>query len=153
MKFKRLMLAQLDEQLEKWNIVKRQLKPKKGWVNLIRTAIGMSSRQLAKRMKVNQSRIMQIESAEQTESVTLKTLTKTAEAMGCKLVYALIPNTTLSDILEKQARKVARQRLDRVSHSMGLEAQKVVSDKEQEQFEELVKELLESPSKKLWTEK
>lgn len=152
MKFERLMLTQLDEQLKSWDAVKQQPKPQKGWVNLIRTALGLSSRQLAKRMAVNQARIIQIESAEQNESTTLKTLTKAAEAMGCKLVYALIPHTTLADVLEEQAKKIAKQRLDRVSHSMGLEAQKVAADKEQEQLEELVKELLENPPKKLWIE-
>lgn len=152
MKFDRLMLKQLDEQLKSWNIIKQQPKPRKGWINLIRTALGLSSRQLAKRMAVNQARIMQIESAEPHESITLKTLTKAAEAMGCKVVYSLVPNTTLSDVLKQQARKVAKQRLERVSHSMGLEAQKIPAHKEQEQFEELVKELLENPPKKLWSE-
>ncbi len=152
MKFERLMLTQLDEELKSWAAIKQQPKPQKGWVNLIRTALGLSSRQLAKRMGVNQARIIQIESAKQNESTTLKTLTKTAAAMGCKLVYALVPYTTLADVLEKQARKIAKQRLDRVSHSTGLEAQKVAANKEQKQFEELVKELLENSPKNLWTE-
>lgn len=101
MKFKRLMLTQLDEQLKSWHVVKQQPAPKKGWINLIRTALGISSRQLAKRMMVNQSRIIQIEIAEQNKSITLKTLTKAAEAMDCKLVYAFVPQTTLTNILEK----------------------------------------------------
>jgi len=152
MKFEHLRLTQLDEQLKNWDMAKKQAKPQKGWVNLIRTILGMSSRQLAKRMGVNQARVIQIESAEQREAITLKTLAKAAKAMGCELVYAIVPHTTLDDVLKNQAKKLAEKRLGYISHSMGLEAQKVAADKEQQQLENLIKELLNDSPKKLWKE-
>lgn len=152
MKFERLMLEQLDEQLKDWDDLKKRPAPKKGWVNLIRSALGLSSYQLAKRIGVNQSRVIQIEEAEHNQAVTIKTLEKAAEAMGCKLVYGLVPNTSLQNILEQQAKKLAKQRLNRVSHSMGLEAQSIDANKQQQQFNELVRELLEGRPKKLWSE-
>ena len=152
MKFNRLMLEQLDEQLRDWDVLKNRPIPKKGWVNMIRLALGLSTYQLAKRMNVYQSRVVQIEEAERKKAVTLKTLEKAAEAMGCKLVYGLIPCTTLHDILERQAKKVAKRILSRVTHTMELEEQGIDAKKMQQQFEDLIKELLEGNPKKLWSE-
>jgi len=98
MQFTQLMLDQLDEQLKMWDIIKKQQIPKRGWINLIRTSLGLSTRKLAKRMGVNQPRVVKIESAELNETVTLKTLKKAAEAMGCKLVYGIIPQETLHNV-------------------------------------------------------
>lgn len=126
--------------------------PKKGWVQLIRSALGLSSYQLAKRMQVNQSRIMQIEAGERNLSVTLKTLKRVAEAMDCQFVYGIIPGDLLLKILEQQAKKVAKERISRVSHSMGLEAQNIDYEKQQKQVEELTQELLNGSLSKLWSD-
>ncbi|MCK4609090.1 MAG: mobile mystery protein A [Gammaproteobacteria bacterium] len=151
MNFEHLMLKQLDEQLQDWTKIKTRQPPKKGWINLIRSALGLSSYQLAKKMGVNQSRVIQIETAENNRAITIKTLEKAAEAMNCKLIYGLVPNLSLQNILEEQARKIAKQQLARVSHSMGLEDQSISTDKQQQQYNELVKELLDSRPKKLWS--
>ena len=103
-------------------------------------------------MGVYQSRVIQIEEAERNKAVTLKTLEKAAEAMGCKLVYGLVPKTSLQDVLEQQAKKLAKKRLARVSHSMELEAQGINAEKQQKLLNQLVKELLEGKSKNLWSE-
>ena len=152
MKFTKIILNQLDEQLSTWQSSKQQPVPKKGWVNLIRSALGLSGYQLAKRMGVSQPRITQIEAGEVNDSITLKALHKAADAMDCQLVYAIVPKKNLKEILETQARKVAKKRLERVSHSMGLEAQGITKQKQKEQYESLVKELMEGSRRKLWVE-
>lgn len=43
--------------------------------------------------------------------------------MDCKLVYALVPNSSLEAAVEAQARKIATRELQRVTHTMRLEAQ------------------------------
>ncbi|MCB1827981.1 MAG: mobile mystery protein A [Coxiellaceae bacterium] len=147
-----LIINQLESQLAAWKTAKRQLVPKKGWLRMLRSALGLSSYQLARRMAVSQSRVAQLERSEVNGSVTLKSLSAAAEAMNCQLVYAIVPKESLQTILETQARKVAKKRIERVSHSMTLEAQTVSKEKQREQYEALVNELLTGSPKKLWNE-
>ena len=69
----------------------------------MRDALGMSSYQLARRMGVSQTRIMQFERAESNGSIRLAALRRAAEAMSCTLVYALVPKEPLEDIVLRQA--------------------------------------------------
>jgi predicted DNA-binding mobile mystery protein A len=66
----------------------------------------MSTYQLAKRMGVAQSTMNQMELAEARGAIQLSSLKRAAEAMNCTLVYALGPNGSLEDFLQKQARLV-----------------------------------------------
>lgn len=83
---KKIMRAQLTKQL---SIL--QTAPQGGWVRLIREALCMSTRQLAKRLQVSQSRISQIEKNEASQTLSLKALNEVAEALGCQLCYSLVP--------------------------------------------------------------
>lgn len=150
MKTEQLLRQQLDQQFKEWQRVKYRPLPKKGWINLIRSAIGLSTRHLAKRAGVSQGQIVQFEQGELNETITLASLHKLAEAMDCHLVYGLIPKTSLDDIILQQAKKVAKNRVSRVSHSMTLEQQEVDEETQQQRITALTKELVQGPSKKIW---
>lgn len=77
---------------------------------------------------------------------------ETANALNCDLVYALVPRKPLETLVREQAEKIARQKLQRVSHSMALEAQAVAKSQQQEQLEELINTLLSGSLKQLWDE-
>src|SRR5690242_8909577 len=81
--------------------------PAEGWIRTVRKALGMSGAQLAKRMGVTRARIAQAEKAELEGGVTLKSMQATAEALGCKFVYAFEPPVTVDNIIMAQARKKA----------------------------------------------
>jgi predicted DNA-binding mobile mystery protein A len=84
----------------------------------------------------------------------LHTLEDVATALNCKLVYALVPlEGGLLALVEKQAQKIAKQRLNQISHSMMLEKQSVETSLQQEQLKELINELLSGSLKYLWKEK
>lgn len=103
--------------------------PAKGWIRVLRDALGMTGSDVAARMGVTQSRVAAIERAEVNGTVKLDTLQRAAEAMGCKLVYALVPlEGTLDGMVRDQARNVARDRLARAAHTMRLEGQEVAVD-------------------------
>ncbi|MNL41913.1 hypothetical protein D3C87_1643430 [compost metagenome] len=53
----------------------------------------------------------------------MNTLRRAAEALDCTLVYALVPNSSLEAAVEARARKIATRELQRVAHTMRLEAQ------------------------------
>ena len=97
--------------------------PPKGWIRAVRDALGMSSAQLGRRLgKVSQT-VDDWESAETNGSIQLKTLRQAADALGCNLVYALVPRTSLDDIFQTRVRKIAMRDLKLVAHTMKLEAQ------------------------------
>jgi transcriptional regulator with XRE-family HTH domain len=54
-------------------------------------------------MNVTQSRVSQIERAEERGSIRLSTLIRTAAALDCRLVYALVPVASLEDMVMRQS--------------------------------------------------
>jgi predicted DNA-binding mobile mystery protein A len=112
----------------------------------------MTTGQLANRLGVQQPRIIELEKTEATGNVTLKSLERAAEAMDCRLVYAIVPLKPLTDTLHQRALRVARQNLAGVDQTMRLEDQEVRDKASRERAEQrLVEELLRKPSR-LWNE-
>ncbi len=66
-------------------------KPARGWLRAVREAVGLSQGDVAGRMAVKRQSYAQFETAEETESISLASLRKSAAAMGCELVYFLVP--------------------------------------------------------------
>jgi len=115
----------LDDRLTAFKKTGRFVPPPKGWVRAIRDALSMSGEQMASRMATNRQNIARLERSEAAGTIKIETLRRAADALDCTFVYALVPNTTLQDTLDKQARAIARKHLKRVAHSMELEGQKV----------------------------
>jgi predicted DNA-binding mobile mystery protein A len=128
-------------------------RPRGGWIRAIRDALGISSRQLAERMDLAQSRIVALEQAEATGSTTLKSLRDAAEALECKLVYALVPIRPLDDILRDRARKKAIDQYGMVAQGMLLENQSLTVAQMNEEIERLTDEILAEPLRFLWEDK
>lgn len=125
-------------------------RPTGGWIRAIRDSLGMSSRQLANRLGVTQSRITPLERAEANGSATLKTLKEAAEALDCKFVYAFVPNKTLDEIVNDRARSKAYDQFATISHGMLLENQSMTKEQMQEEIERTTKEILSEPLSRLW---
>ena len=109
----------------------------------------MTAAQMAARLDVSQPRIVEMEKAEQRGAITLDTLDRAAQALGCRLVYALVPQITLENIVQDQAHKVASDILVRTDHSMKLENQGVSAEELDNELERLAKELMQKP-RRLW---
>jgi predicted DNA-binding mobile mystery protein A len=113
----------LDERLSALKPEDRFHPPPKGWIRAIRDAIGMSGVQLASRLGVRHQTVEAIEKSEATGTIQLNTLRRAAEALDCTLVYALVPKASLEHSVKQRARKIAIRDLQRVAHTMKLEAQ------------------------------
>ena len=124
--------------------------PPYGWLKAIREALGMSSTKVAERMGVTRPRVAAIEKAEVTGGTTLKTLREAAEAMDCVLVYAIVPRTSLDQIVRDQAGKKADAELARLHHTMRLENQAMAPPDLDDERERLVREILSGSSRRLW---
>jgi predicted DNA-binding mobile mystery protein A len=128
-------------------------RPPKGWIRAIRDALGMTTAQLAKRLGVSQPRVVELEQSEVSGGVTLHTLQRAAEGLGCRVVYALIPEKPLAETVRSRAQTVAQRQLASVQQTMRLENQsvndKAASDRLRDQ---LIEKLLSRPAR-LWDDK
>ena len=141
--------ARLDERFKAMGPSSSYAQPVRGWVKAIREALGMSTAQLAKRAGVRQPSIVALEQSEAKGSIELATLRRIAEALDCKLVYALVPNKPLEQTVRERARLFARRRLEPIEHSMALEDQKV----QRKETEALIDEILrETNPRRFWDE-
>jgi len=112
--------------------------------------LGMSAKQLGDRVGMTQSGIAQIEKSEAQGKATLSTLKKVAAGLDCTLVYALVPNSTLQDFVNRQARDVAARKITNVSHSMALESQSLEDDRTELQIRLLTDEILATLPRHMW---
>jgi len=141
---------QLDRRLEEVRRITPILqRPANGWVSALRSALGMSQEDLAKRIGVSRQAVSQLEQRELDGSITLNALRQAAEALGGQLAYILVPDRPIAKTLGERAYRIARQMVTSVRHSMRLEDQETDSDLEQ-RARELAKELLASPHR-LWS--
>ncbi len=110
----------------------------------------MTTGQLAKRMKVQQPRIVELEKAESGGNITMQTLERAAEALGCRVVYAIVPFKPLTTTLEERALQIAERQLSSVEQTMRLEAQGVDNQEQRKRTRQrLANELLRRPAR-LW---
>lgn len=97
--------------------------PMRGWIRAIRDVLGMTGKQLARRIGVQKQRIVALEKGEVAGTATINSIKKAAEAMDCIFVYALVPRDSLQKNVERQAMKYAEKVHAAVQHSMVLEQQ------------------------------
>jgi len=121
--FRQLRSQQLDRALSPLRSLELA-RPPKGWIRAIREALGVSSAELARRMRTNRSLVMQQEKAEAEDRITLKSLRAYANALDCDLAYAFVPRAeTLQELVHARARAAAKANVLGVEHSMALENQ------------------------------
>jgi predicted DNA-binding mobile mystery protein A len=120
----------LDMKFETIRPIDRIAMPPKGWIRAIRDALGMSLRQLADRLGSTAPGARKLEESEANGTISLKSLRRAAEALDCVVIYALVPKTSLTEMVDQRAREIALRALGRVSHSMALEDQEVNRDLE-----------------------
>ncbi|MCK5663833.1 MAG: mobile mystery protein A [Thiotrichaceae bacterium] len=147
-----LARKQLDKRLDFVRSTDALTRPPRGWIKAIREALGMTTAQIAKRMGVSQPRAVEIEKAEKMGAITLDTLERAARAMDCKLVYAFVSKQPLELLVEDRAQIIAKQRLAITGHSMALEAQPVSADDVKEQFDLMVRRIVERAGSDIWKE-
>jgi len=145
-----LARKQLERRLAPLRKASDFTRPARGWVKAIRDALGMTAAQLGARIGVSQSRIARIEKDETEDVVTLATRRSVAEGLDCTLVYALVPNEPLDDILKARARAAADAQLKRTHHSMRLENQALDKSDLAQERERLALEILSGDPRRLW---
>src|SRR3954453_14442953 len=107
---KHVARRQMDSRVEPFRTMKWIESPRSGWIRAIRDGLGMTGAQLAKRLGIKQPTVVEFERNEVERRITLETLDRAAKAMGCRLVYALVPEQSLESTVQSRARALARKR-------------------------------------------
>lgn len=140
----------LDARLNRSVTLASLQRPSKGWVKAIREALGMTTVQLARRLKIAQSSVVALERSEALGHIRLETLERAASALDCRLVYALVPNQPLEDQVNSRRRELTEKQLAAVEHTMALENQSVQDAEARERHLRAISDRVNS--KTLWDE-
>lgn len=125
--------------------------PASGWINAIRTALKMSLRQMGKRLSITPQSIKEIEQREKDGSITIKNLREAGRALDMRLVYGFIPNNeSLEKMIEQKAYEIAKEIVQRTSHSMMLEDQENSSERIEKAIQERAEEIKNQMPGYLW---
>jgi len=117
-----LRLKQLNDQIRPEQPLQAIPRPVNGWLKAIRQALGLSLKSVAGVLKISPQGIHQLEKSEAVGSISLRQLEAVAGAMGCQVVYAIVPRKgTLADLASAENDQTLRA----VQHSMALEDQAI----------------------------
>jgi len=151
--------------VKKFNLLRKQLAPKQaafrsaktivnpanGWLNAVRTSLGMSLEQVAHKLGVSKQNVQSLEMREKQKTISLKSLETVAHAMDMQLVYALIPkDDTLDALIERKAEALAYDLVQRTAQTMILEDQEVPYERLKEAVAERKQEIIQNNPKTLW---
>jgi transcriptional regulator with XRE-family HTH domain len=87
-------------------------RPGQGWLRAVREALGLSRRIIAEQLRVSPAAVRDYEAAEASDTITLRTLRRTAAALGCEVVIALVPteNRSFAELAATRNGNVKRRR-------------------------------------------
>ena len=148
-KFNSEKIKELDGELNSWYQLYNKNMPDLGWIKSIRSAFGITTRALAQRMNLSQSRIVHMEKGEIDGNLTLDTLKAAAKAMDCKLVYAIVPDVSLEYVLKKRITKLAKERVSEKYSKMDEVIMLSKAEMEKRIVEEAVN-IVEKDYKEVW---
>lgn len=121
--FRQLRLSQLDRGLNE--IRSLPPRPSGGWIASVREALGLPLVEVGRKIQATRQAVQQLERAEASDRITLGALRRVANAMGCELVYALVPKSgSFAELAERPTRDRAARDVKSVVHTMMLEDQK-----------------------------
>lgn len=148
---RKLQIAQLEQKLSGFNTARKVLVPPTGWLKAVRVSLGMSLQQLANKLSITKQSVREIELREQEESITLKSLRETANALDMVLVYGLVPKDgSMEKLIDRKARELAAQIVARTSNTMRLEDQENTKERLKKAVDERTEAIKNELPKMLW---
>jgi predicted DNA-binding mobile mystery protein A len=147
---KKLIREQLDKKLIPLKVMAKSGMPETGWIKTIREAFGMSAKDLAKKVGIDQSRISRLENAEKDGNIKLSSLQKIAQGLDMEFVYGFVPKDNLETMVRQQANKIAHEKMKRLSHTMRLELQELSEDEKKSALKDMIDKILIEEPRDFW---
>jgi predicted DNA-binding mobile mystery protein A len=78
--------------------------PTNGLLRAVRQALRVPVAEIAGKMGVNRSGVFDLETRERRNTISLRSMSRMADAMGCKVVYGIVPKDgkTLEELEEER---------------------------------------------------
>jgi predicted DNA-binding mobile mystery protein A len=129
----------IDAHYDDWQRLRALARPPRGWIRAVREALGMPAAVLADRLGTTPGAVIRLEQSEAADRIQLNSLRRAADALGCDLVYLLVPRRPLEAVLRERASELAREQAVAVEQTMRLENQEegLTSDLERQLAERL----------------
>jgi predicted DNA-binding mobile mystery protein A len=89
--FRGLAEYEFDKDLRPFYKARSVAMPEDGWLRQLRRVTGVSVADVARKINVTPGELHRIERAEKKGTITLNGLRKAAGAIGCDVVYAIVP--------------------------------------------------------------
>ena len=150
MKTDDLRLDQVDRALAVPELAAVPPAPPAGWLRTIREALGMTSRQFAKRVGLSLTATLASERNESKGAISMGQLRRMAAALDCELRYVLVPREPLRARIEHRAEEIARRQVVAAAQTMALEAQDAGAEFAERQVASVKDELLRGRRARLW---
>ena len=101
-----LARKRLDKELKYYRWAGREKNPTSGLLRAVRHALGVPVAEILREIEVSPSVFFRLEQSEERGTISVNGLDRVAQAMGCKLIYAVVPRSgkTLEEEAEKRAR-------------------------------------------------
>ena len=148
---KSLQIQQLNGKMLAFASLQKVTPPPTGWIKAIRNAIGMSMLQLGNRLSITKQSVQDMESRERDGSISIKALREAARALDMQLIYGFVPNDgSLEALIDRKAKELATQIVQRTSNSMKLEDQENSKQRIEKAIEERATIIKNEMPKTLW---
>ena len=146
-----LQIQQLNSKMLAFASLQKVTPPPTGWIKAIRNAIGMSMLQLGNRLSITKQSVQDMESRERDGSISIKALREAARALDMQLIYGFVPNDgSLEALIDRKAKELATQIVQRTSNSMKLEDQENSKQRIEKAIEERATIIKNEMPKTLW---
>jgi len=101
---RKLVLRKLDAEMRPFRTAGNRRDATRGLLRRVRHALHVPLKEIAGRMDVARSGVFDLEKSEMKSSITLRSLERMAAAMGCKVVYGIVPRDgrTLEQLAEER---------------------------------------------------
>jgi len=88
---RKLARKKLDIEMRHYRRAGGEKNPTQGLLRAVRQALRVPVAEIAEKMGVNRSGVFDLEAREIQSTVSLRSMARMAKAMGCKLVYGIVP--------------------------------------------------------------
>jgi len=148
--FKKIAREQYSQIVNSAITVLQIRQPKEGWIKTVRMALGMSGTQLANRLGNNRSMTPYLERTELEGGITIRKMQEVADAMGCKFVYAIVPEDSIEKLIDQQASKKAKALVTQTTTQMMLENQALTDEQLSTEQSRLKQQIINELNGKFW---
>jgi transcriptional regulator with XRE-family HTH domain len=110
---RKITRRRLDKEMQPFRRAGMEKDPTGELLRTVRQVLRIPVEEIAAKVGINRSVLYSLEESERRRTITLRSLSRVAKAMGCKVVYGVVPEggITLEELAEERTLMVRASRL------------------------------------------